>query len=233
MSEVLILDGFVPTMTSREIADITEKEHGHVIRDIRSMLDGLRDDPDLDHVREIKDARGYTSMVELPRNLTITLVAGYRVDLRKRIVDRWQALEAQAAKPRPPAELTRMDILRLAMESEEARIKAEAERDRAVATKHLIGSKREATAMASASVAKREVARLRDQLGFSQRHATILQVEDATGCDFDFLPLRRWCKANGVEAASVPDKRYPNGVKAWPAGAWRDCYGVELGRLFA
>jgi hypothetical protein len=46
------------------------------------------------------------------------------------------------------------------------------------------------------------------------------------------VPLRQWCKANAVTAETVPDKRYPNGVKAWPAGAWAAAYGVDLVALF-
>lgn len=106
------------------------------------------------------------------------------------------------------------------------------ERDHAIATKAQIGSKREATAMATAATAKREASKLKDQLGFSTRHATILQVEDAVGGDFGFLDLRRWCKANEVTPETVPDKRYPKGVKAWPAGAWMAVYGVDLSELF-
>lgn len=75
--------------------------------------------------------------------------------------------------------------------------------------------------------------KLRDQLGFNTRRATILAVEDITGDDYNFVPLRRWCKANEVTPQSVPDKRYPGGVKAWPAKAWMDVYGIDLGELFA
>ena len=83
------------TMTSREIAELTNKELSHVHRDVRTMLDELADDPDLDHVREDKDARGYTVTFYLPKNLTITLVSGYSTKLRKAIIDRWQELETQ------------------------------------------------------------------------------------------------------------------------------------------
>ena len=106
------------------------------------------------------------------------------------------------------------------------------QRDHAIKTKAQISDKKTATAMATASKHSREAAKLRDQLGFSARHATILQVEDALGGDFNFLPLRNWCKANEVIPATVPDKRYPKGVKAWPAGAWLAAYGVRLDKLF-
>lgn len=116
--------------------------------------------------------------------------------------------------------------------SKKSQQRAIAERDHAVATKAEIGCRREATAMATASAARKESAKLKDQLGFSTRHATILQVEAKQGRDFSFVPLRHWCKTNAVMPETVPDKRYPNGVKAWPAGAWAAVYGVDLVALF-
>lgn len=86
----------VQTMSSREIAELTGKEHKHVIRDIRVMIDALGDGPDLGHVVESKDARGYTSGFDLPKRESLILVSGYDVHLRARIIDRWQELEAQA-----------------------------------------------------------------------------------------------------------------------------------------
>lgn len=220
----------IPTMSSREIAELTGKQHKDVIRDIRVMLDALqKDGADLRHVREDKDARGYTAMFHLDRELTDTLLTGYSVPMRRKVVARWHELEAKVAKP---AALSRMDILQLAMESEQARIQAEAERDHAIATKAQIGDKKVATAMATASAKAREVAHLKHELGYSARNATILQVERKLGREFDFHPLRRWCNLNKVAPDTVPDKRYPNGVKAWPAGAWADVYGVDLGELF-
>jgi len=163
----------------------------------------------------------------LPKREACLMAMSYSYDLQAKVFDRMTALENNSPKF-DASTLTRIDILKLAMESEEGRIKAEGERDHAIATKAQIGSRREATAMANVAKANKEVARLKDQLGFSVRQATILQVEDATGQDFDFLPLRRWCQANEVVAESVPDKRYPKGVKAWPAAAWLACYGVDL-----
>lgn len=225
------------TMSSREIAELVNSRHDKVKQSIERLSERgvIIRPPMVDEHGE--DAMGRTRITEVyvfsgerGKRDSIIAVAQLSPEFTARLVDRWQELESQSAKP---AELSRMDILTLAMESEQARIKAEAERDHAIATKAQIGSRREATAMATAAAAKREADKLRDQLGFNTRHATILAVEDITGDDYNFVPLRRWCKANEVTPQSVPDKRYPGGVKAWPAKAWMDVYGIDLGELFA
>lgn len=94
------------TMSSLEISELTGKRHDHVIRDIRAMLDALKDAPDLGHVREDKDARGYTAMFHLDRELTDTLLTGYSIPLRRKVVARWHELEAKVAAPlQPPVAL--------------------------------------------------------------------------------------------------------------------------------
>ena len=95
--------GQAVTMSSREIAELTGKELSNVHRDIRSMIDSLCDDDDsvLNHVKEDKDARGYTAAFHLNKDLTLTLVAGYSAKLRLSIIRRWQELEAKAAQPQP------------------------------------------------------------------------------------------------------------------------------------
>ena len=96
----LIDSGNAPlTMTSREIAELTGKDVGNVHRDIRSMIEGLGDDSDLNHLRSESDARGYVTCYHLNKSLSLTLVAGYNVKLRKAIIDRWEALETGVAKP--------------------------------------------------------------------------------------------------------------------------------------
>ena len=95
MSQIVTIQTL--TMSSREIAELTGKDLSHVNRDIRAMLDALVDDPELDHVREDKDARGYTTAFHLGRELTYTLMAGYSVQLRRKVIARWQELEAAQA----------------------------------------------------------------------------------------------------------------------------------------
>lgn len=125
MNALILTEATSLTMSSREIAELTGKEHKNVIRDIRTMLADLGDGSDLSHVQEAKDSRGYTTEISLPKDLTLTLVAGYNVKLRKRIIDRWLELEAQQpAAPSIPQTLP--EALRLAADLAEQKAKAEA-----------------------------------------------------------------------------------------------------------
>lgn len=83
-------------MTSREIAELTNKNLGNVHRDIRAMLDELKkDDPDLDHPQESTDSRGYTTCFYLNRELTETLLTGYSASARLKVIRRWHDHEQQ------------------------------------------------------------------------------------------------------------------------------------------
>ena len=87
------------TMSSHEIAKITGKDLSHVRRDIRAMVGALGDDPDLDHLLAESDARGYVICYHLNKVLSLTLVSGYSIPMRAKIVDRWEALETGKAVP--------------------------------------------------------------------------------------------------------------------------------------
>ena len=83
------------TMSSTEIADLTGKDHKHVLRDIRLMLVNIG--LTTDHFWAVyKDQQ----LIErpcfnLPKRETLILVSGYDVNVRARIIDRWQELEAK------------------------------------------------------------------------------------------------------------------------------------------
>ena len=88
------------TMSSREIAELCEKRHDHVLRDARKMIVELYGEGGLPKFGETyidpQNGQRYPE-IRLPKDLTLTLVAGYSVELRKRIIDRWLYLEQQAA----------------------------------------------------------------------------------------------------------------------------------------
>lgn len=228
MNEITLIRKDILTMSSSEIAELVDSRHDKVKQSIERLA--ARGVIQLPPMGEVKNHLGQTVQVyQIGKRDSYVIVAQLSPEFTARLVDRWQELERGAVGSIPQ---TFAEALRLAAEQAEKIELLAIERDHAVATKAQIGSRREATAMATASKAKREAERLRDELGFSARHATILQVEDATGIDADYVPLRRWRKANEVTPVTVPDKRYPRGVKAWPAGAWLDVYGIDLGSLF-
>lgn len=102
----------IPTMTSREIAELTGKEHKNVMRDIRNMLDALKKDR-LSFERIYKDGAGRDQQeYALDRELTLTLVSGYDIPLRHRVVTKLAELEARPAQTLIPQTLP--EALRLA-----------------------------------------------------------------------------------------------------------------------
>ncbi|MBA6145844.1 ORF6N domain-containing protein [Pseudomonas juntendi] len=108
------------------------------------------------------------------------------------------------------------------------------QRDHAIATKAEIGSRREATAMATASAAVRKVMHLENELGRGCQHATVTAVEKAAHRSFGgqgFRPLKNWCDIHGVSAPKVQDPRF-GWVRSWPAAAWAAVYQIDLAELF-
>ncbi|ENN94015.1 phage regulatory protein/antirepressor Ant [Bartonella vinsonii] len=92
----------VPTMSSREIAELCSKQHKHVMRDIKQMLEELHSkstEPKFglsEFVGFYKDSTGRTlPCYNLPKRECLILVSGYSTTLRAKIIDRWQQLEQQ------------------------------------------------------------------------------------------------------------------------------------------
>lgn len=83
------------TMSSREIAELTGKQHKNVLEDARKMIEELGLTL-ADFTANLPDAYGRMQPVLcLPKRESIILVSGYNITLRAKIIDRWQELEAQ------------------------------------------------------------------------------------------------------------------------------------------
>ncbi|HGI7032740.1 TPA: Rha family transcriptional regulator [Klebsiella aerogenes] len=92
----VIAPSTVQTMSSKEIADLTGKEHKHVLADIRNMFEQLNIQS-ADFSASYKDSLGRTyPCFNLDKELSVCLVSGYNVQLRMAIIKRWTELEAQA-----------------------------------------------------------------------------------------------------------------------------------------
>lgn len=111
------------TMTSREIADLVESRHADVCRTIERLANkGVIEGCAPSAYTNEQNGQQYKEY-RLDKRSSLIVVAQLSPEFTARVVDRWQELEAAAQKP---VELSRLEILKLAMDSEEARLKAEA-----------------------------------------------------------------------------------------------------------
>lgn len=173
--------------------------------------------------------------IELTREQCMLVAMRESKGVRRKVLAKLNALESKLNQQSAASLPTYSEALRQLADQIDENTRLSAERDYAIATKALIGSKREASAMAKASALSRENNALLEELGRNQKHATVIAVERASGRKLPktaYVPLRRWCKAHGVEANDVPDERHGS-VKAWPAGAWLEAHGIDLVELFA
>ena len=106
-----------PTMSSREIAELCDKEHRNVLADIRTMCEQLNLDVlTFQHIYLDSMNREQTEYL-LDKETCLCLVAGYNAKLRMAIIKRWQQLE-QATTPRLPQ--TYLEALRALADEVEA-----------------------------------------------------------------------------------------------------------------
>lgn len=238
MSAIFIAGIATQTMTSREIAELTGKDLSNVHRDIREMLEAIKkDDSGLNHPQEDKDVRGYTTCFYLNRELTDTLLTGYSVVARHRVIARWHKLEAERAKPAftLPDFTNPAAAARAWADAIEATQAVTIERDHAIATKAQIGDKKVATAMATASAKSRETAKLRALMGEATQSASIIAVENAMKRKFgkqDWRKLKTYCAAAGLSTGKSFNPGMQMNVNTYPAAAWLEVFGVDLVELF-
>lgn len=107
-------------MSSREVSEITGKNHGDVMRDIRNMTATLQK-AELLFVCEPASYAGANGqlydMYELDKETTICLLTGYDAVSRMKVVQRWQVLENERSNLGIPK--TFAQALRLAAETAE------------------------------------------------------------------------------------------------------------------
>lgn len=113
---ILLHTNTVQTMSSKDIADMTGKEHKHVKRDIEVMLEQLNLDQSKFGRIYLDSMNRQQTEYALDKDLSICLVSGYNVQLRMAIITRWNELEAQV-QPRLPSNYK--EALHFLIEAEE------------------------------------------------------------------------------------------------------------------
>lgn len=112
----------VARMSSREIAEVTQKRHDNVWRTIESLhAKGLIGLPQFEEVPNPGPGPLCVKQYLIGKRDSFVVVAQLSPEFTAALVDRWQQLEAQAAKP-VAADLSRLEILQMALESEKARV---------------------------------------------------------------------------------------------------------------
>ena len=218
------------TMSSREIAELVESRHDNVRVTIERLaergviaLPAMQEKP-----TGGRPSVEYVFSGEKGKRDSLVVVAQLSPEFTGRLVDRWQELESQAARPPIAIPQSLPEALRLAADLAEQKAIAEQERDEAIRTKAMIGSKREATAMATAAAAKREAERLAAELDQSMQYASVKRMEQVyTGRKFNWRELKKASIALGLKAIDVFDQNYIT-VKAYHAAAWKAVYSLDV-----
>lgn len=167
----------IPAVTSLQVAEIFGKRHDHVLRDIAQVLTQVPEnfvEPNFG-VYEVEYDTGLglkkAPVYILSKDGFILLTMGYTGEKAMKFkvdyINRFNEMEEQlrSGSPAIPDFQNPALAARAWAEQYERRQIAEAQRDEAIRTKAEIGSRREATSMATASAAVRQRDALADKLG--------------------------------------------------------------------
>lgn len=123
------------------------------------------------------------------------------------------------------------EALRMLANEVEQKELALKQRDEAIKTKAYIGNSREASAMAKASVAVREVNKLKIELDRSKEYCTIKRMSLLThGLSFSYKILRDVSATLKIKPIDVYDANYGS-VKAYHKKVWKEAYQLSLDAL--
>lgn len=100
--ELLLAASAPTTMSTREIAGLTGKQHFHVKRDTEKMLCELGEDASKFGCIYLDGSNRQQTEYFLDRELTDTLLTGYSTVLRRKVIARWHELEHEVAAPALP-----------------------------------------------------------------------------------------------------------------------------------
>lgn len=206
------------TMSSRDIAALVESRHADVCRTVERLMakSVIKGSAPAAYTHE-QNGQQYHEY-HLCKRDSYVVVAQLSPEFTARLVDRWQELEATQAPKLPSTYL----------EALEALIESEKQKQIAIATKAEIGSRREATAMNTASIAVKRAAKLERDLDRSKDYCTIKRMTMLThGQTFNWRLLKSASQDLGIPPIDVFDANYGT-VKAYHADVWREAYGLEV-----
>jgi anti-repressor protein len=128
MNQLINLQNKVLTMSSREIAELTNKEHRNVKRDIKNMLEQLNISV-LSFEQTYKDVQNKQQIEYLlPKKYIECLLTGYSIPLRMKVIDRMHELE-EIVNQQPLKLPTSKELALMVIQAEEEKEKLQLEVD--------------------------------------------------------------------------------------------------------
>jgi hypothetical protein len=215
------------TMTSLEMVDFINTQrgedgyilaHADFLKKVPQVLGGGHGNFS-DTYQHPQNKQTYP-MYRFPKREACLMAMSYSYDLQAKVFDRMTELE-RSTTPALPDFTNPITAARAWADQYEARLIAEK-------TKAEIGSRREATAMATASAAARRATQLQIALDRSKCYATIKRVEAMfPGHTFNWRMLKATTIEMELEAIDVFDQNYGT-VKAYPAEVWEATYAIRI-----
>lgn len=124
------------TMSSLQIAEITGKQHAHVMRDIRNLLEQGIDESNFGLTSYTDCYDRQQACYELSKKGCLILASGYNALLREKIINRWEELELQHRNGGFQIPQTLSEALMLAAEQTKQLEQAKAEKQLLEAKAH-------------------------------------------------------------------------------------------------
>lgn len=100
MNEIIITQ---ETMSSLQIAELTGKQHAHIMRDIRTLLDQGVGESNFGLSSYKSEQNKDLPCYNLTKKGCLILASGYDAKLRERIIDRWEQLEIESRQRNLPS----------------------------------------------------------------------------------------------------------------------------------
>lgn len=222
----------VLAVTSLQVAKHFEKEHKHVLRDIRIILEADEDgfsESNFGLSSYLTEQNKEMPMYVMSKDGFVLLVMGYTgpeaMRMKKAYIARFNEMEERLRNSIPDLPNFQNPALaaRAWAEQYERRQIAETQRDEAIRTKAWISDKKTATAMATASAAVRKVNAFEDELGRGKRYKSVKAIpwlltefiESRGMYSIVGKALKRMSTDLGYSIEKIATPEYPEGINAY------------------
>ncbi len=229
LSEQTINNETVQAVNARELHSFLEvgKMFTHWINDRINQYNFVKNQDYIVSAKIGKNSKGgrpskeYYITIDMAKELSMVERNAKGQQARRYFIECEKRLKEQTPKNLPQA-------LRAYADEVEKRMLAEQQTQLAIETKAWIGSKREATALATASVATRKVNKLERQLDQSKEYATVKRMQLLYhGQKFNWRDLKSTSNEMGLAPIDVFDNNYGT-VKAYHKDVWLETYALEI-----